>query len=436
MYLKNTLEHLAQFSLATKYYGLVFSCLLLLCFSTALNAEESLPLSLQEAETLALESEPGRDSLIASADALQELSVAAGQLSDPKLRAGLANFPIESGGFSTEGMTQVQLGVRQAFPSGNSREVSTRKFQALALEQLENASTRERNVISAVRELWLDNYYWTNTQKLVEETRPFFKDLLTVTTDLYALGMKDQQDVLRAEIELSRLDDRLININKQVSQAQAKLSKWIGTNAFRPLEPTLPNWSELPSRDSLQQNLRSHPTLNAANARIKAQDANIDLAKASYKPAWAVDLGYAYRDGLLPSGQSRSDFISLGVSVDLPVFKRNRQDKKLSAAVSQRRSASDSHKELVRLLSSQVDTEYARWESLNRRIDLYKDLLLVQTNQQTELAMQAYQNNTGDFAEVMRAYIANLNTQIDFERLQIERAQSYAQLANLGGLTP
>ena len=147
-------------------------------------------------------------------------------------------------------------------------------------------------------------------------------------------------------------------------------------------------------------------------------------------------MGYAYRDGLLPTGQSRSDFISLGVSVDLPVFKRNRQDKKLSAAVSQRRSASDSHKELVRQLSSQVDTEYARWESLNRRIDLYKDLLLVQTNQQTELAMQAYQNNTGDFAEVMRAYIANLNTQIDFERIQIERAQSYAQLANLGGLTP
>ena len=435
MYLKNTLEHNARFSLTTKFYIIVFSILLLFGFSSALCAEETLSLSLQEAEALALGSEPGRDSLLASADALQELSVAAGQLADPKLRAGLANFPFESGGFSTEGMTQVQLGIRQAFPAGNTRKVNTRKFQALALEQLENAGTRERDVISAVRELWLENYYWISTQKLVEETRPFFKDLLTVTTDLYAVGMKDQQDVLRAELELSRLDDRLININKQVSQAQAKLSKWIGINAFRPLEPTLPNWSKLPTQDSLQQTLRSHPALNAASARIKAQDANIDLAKASYKPAWAVDLGYAYRDGLLPTGQSRSDFISLGISVDLPLFKKNRQDRKLAAAVSQRRSASESHKDLLRYLSSQIDTEYARWESLNRRIDLYNDMLLIQTNQQTELAMQAYQNNTGDFAEVMRAYIANLNTQIDYQRLQIERAQSYAQLANLGGLT-
>ena len=435
MYLKNTLEHHARFSLTTKFYIIVFSILLLFGFSSALCAEETLSLSLQEAEALALGSEPGRDSLLASADALQELSVAAGQLADPKLRAGLANFPFESGGFSTEGMTQVQLGIRQAFPAGNTRKVNTRKFQALALEQLENAGTRERDVISAVRELWLENYYWISTQKLVEETRPFFKDLLTVTTDLYAVGMKDQQDVLRAELELSRLDDRLININKQVSQAQAKLSKWIGINAFRPLEPTLPNWSKLPTQDSLQQTLRSHPALNAASARIKAQDANIDLAKASYKPAWAVDLGYAYRDGLLPTGQSRSDFISLGISVDLPLFKKNRQDRKLAAAVSQRRSASESHKDLLRYLSSQIDTEYARWESLNRRIDLYNDMLLIQTNQQTELAMQAYQNNTGDFAEVMRAYIANLNTQIDYQRLQIERAQSYAQLANLGGLT-
>ena len=84
------------------------------------GAAQAESLSLAEAERIALENEPGQAALLERAGALREQAVAAGQLPDPKLRVALANFPIESGGFSTEGMTQAQLGVRQAFPPGNS----------------------------------------------------------------------------------------------------------------------------------------------------------------------------------------------------------------------------------------------------------------------------------------------------------------------------
>ena len=166
------------------------------------------------------------------------------------------------------------------------------------------------------------------------------------------------------------------------------------------------------------------------------KNSSIDLAKANYKPGWAIDAGYAYRDGRLPNGESRSDFISVGVSVDLPLFTKNRQDRKLAAAINQRRAATESHEQLVRGLSSQLNAEIARWESLQRRMDLYETQIIVQTKEQAQAALLAYQNNTGDFAEVMRGYIANLNAQLDYDRLQVERAQSYALLANLGGITP
>ena len=79
-------------------------------------AQQRVPLTIAEAEDLAVAAEPGLDALLARADAMQEQAVAAGQLPDPMLRVGLANYPIQSGGFSTEGMTQAQLGVRQVFP--------------------------------------------------------------------------------------------------------------------------------------------------------------------------------------------------------------------------------------------------------------------------------------------------------------------------------
>ena len=399
-------------------------------------AKQNSPLSLAEAESLALQSEPGQASLLASADAYQELSIAAGQLPDPKLRAGLANYPLESGNFSTEGMTQLQLGVRQAFPAGNTRAVNTRQFQSRALEMNEKAENRQRDVLSSVRHSWLETYYWTRAQGLVSESRTYFTDLVSLTQDLYSVGAKDQQDVLRSELELSRLDERLITIDKQILSSQAQLSRWIGTDATRPLASHLPDWTHIPSSKSLQANLLTHPTVKASLARVAVKNSSIDLAKANYKPGWAIDAGYAYRDGRLPNGESRSDFISVGVSVDLPLFTKNRQDRKLSAAVNQRRAATESHEQLVRGLSSQLNAEIARWESLQRRMDLYETQIIVQTKEQAQAALLAYQNNTGDFAEVMRGYIANLNAQLDYDRLQVERAQSYALLANLGGITP
>jgi len=396
-------------------------------------AQQVLPLTLMEAENLALEEEPGQASLLARANALEEQSVAAGQLPDPKLRVGLANFPIQSGGFTTEGMTQAQLGIRQSFPPGKTRAASTRQFQSLALEMTESAEGRGRDVLTAVRVAWLETYYWNRSHLIVTESRPFFDDLVTVTRSYYAVGRKDQQDVLRAELELSRLDDRLIDINRQQALARAALSEWVGAQASRPVAQKLPQWKQVPALQALRAEMPTHPALKAADSRIAARKAGVALAEERYKPGWALDIGYGYRDGTLSNGDPRSDFVSLAVTMDLPVFRKNRQDRTLAAALSERRAANESREQLLRRLSSQLDAEYARWQELNRRVELYERQILNQAEDRARAAMAAYQSDAGDFDDVMRGHIDNLNTRLDHIRLQVERAQSYAVLANLGG---
>lgn len=397
-------------------------------------AQQTLPLTLAEAERRALDQEPGQAAFLAQADALQEQSVAVGQLPDPKLRMGLANFPIESGGFRTEGMTQGQIGIRQSFPPGRTRAVSTRQFQSLSAEMSENADARGRDVLTLARNAWLETYYWNRAHTIVAESRPFFSDLVTITRSLYAVGSKDQQDVLRAELELSRLDDRLIEINKQRVRARAALSEWVGAASTRPIAEKLPGWESVPPLEALRDAVVTHPALRAADARIDAKRAGIDLARERYKPGWALDLGYGYRNGSLPNGSPRSDFVSLSVTVDLPLFRKNRQDRGLAAALSERRAATESRDQLLRRLSSQLEAEYGRWQELSRRVELYERLILTQAEDQANAALAAYQSEASDFADVMRGFIDELDTRLDHIRLQTERAQSYAVLANLGGL--
>ena len=65
---------------------------------------------------------------------------------------------------------------------------------------------------------------------------------------------------------------------------------------------------------------------------------------------------------------------------------------------------------------------------------MYESSILVLSADHAQAALLAYQSDAGDFADVMRGYIDEMNTRLDHLRLQIERAQSYVVLANLGGL--
>ena len=408
-------------------------CIASLAF-TPVFAQPAIPLTLAEAEDRALSAEPGQQALMARAAALSDRSVVAGELPDPTLRVGINNFPIQSGGFTTEGMTHAAVAFRQAFPAGDSRTIKTRRFEQLAGEMQQQAEARGRNTLTATREAWLELYYWQQARELVSESRPFFDDLATITRSLYAVGRKSQQDVLRAELELSRLDDRVIEIERQESRAEAALGQWVGDHASRPIARKLPAWQQVPDLTSMQAALQQHPLMMAADAQIEARAADVDLANERSKPSWAVDVGYSYRDGSLPSGEPRSDFITVGFTVGLPVFRKKAIDGNLSAALQEKSAARSGREQTLRSLSSQLDSEYTRWHDLTRRLSLYESRILSQVAGNAEASLLAYQSDQSDFANVMLAYIDNLNTRIEHIRLQVERAQSYAVLANLGGI--
>lgn len=403
---------------------------------SGVSADTRVPLTIAEAEDLATAREPGMAALLARSQAVREKAIAAEQLPDPTLRIGLANFPISGGGFSAEGMTQAQLGLRQAFPRSRARELAGESMRSQGAAFRHRADARRRDVVYTVRRAWLEVYYTRQAWTLVNESRPFFEDLVTITRSMYGVGRKTQHDVLRAELELSRLEDRLIDIAGKQAQAQAGLSRWLAEDAYRPLTASLPAWSEPPVAGDLRSSVALHPLLLASEADVSSRDAAVGKAEEEKHPGWALDVGYGYRDGFLPSGEPRSDFVSVAVTVDLPLFGENRQDRRLAAALRQRSAAKDAKAELEARLLSELEVEGARFAELSRRLSLYEGRILEQSRGQAQAALLAYQSDAGDFADVMRSSIDELNSRLDHLRLQVDRAQSQAALARLGGFQP
>ncbi|MFO7550443.1 MAG: TolC family protein [Haliea sp.] len=398
------------------------------------NASDDV-LMLTEAVDIAISADPWLTGSRLTQAALTNEATAAATLPDPRMTLMAGNFPVDSFDINQEPMTQLSVGISQMFPRGDTLALAQRKKQELALQHPLLREDRRARVTATVTQLWLDAYHAQESIRLIELDRGLFEHLVDASRATYATaaGRARQQDVIRAQLELTRLEDRMIALRQRQEAAQMRLSEWIGSRAGDQLAATLPaeapreSVATLGSDQERYERLRHHPTLLALERRIEATETDLDLARQKYKPEWGLSAQYGYRDRDL-MGRDRADLFSLGVTFDLPLFTANRQDKEVSAAARHAEAIRTEKQLLIRQLMAELETASVQLARLDERHALYSDRLLPQMAEQAEASLAAYNNDDGDFAEAIRARIAELNASIEALAIAVKRQKTIAQI--------
>jgi outer membrane protein TolC len=406
----------------------------LLAFAPAFEALCAAPaLTLDEAQQLALREDPMLASRDASAVALQEAAVADAQLPDPKFKFSLFNYPTDTFSRTREPITQLRFGVNQAFPRGDTLALRSRRTRERAEKERARLDDDRLFILKATRTRWLEAYYWMRAEDIVLQNLSLFGQLVDITESQYAAGKQKQQDVLRAELELGLLQDRLTGILTRQESARAQLGKWIGNDAYRPFASAFPELPQVPALAQMEAALVRHPKLSMEHSNIRIQRIGVDLAREAYKPAWSVGVDYGIRGGENADGSERADFVAATVVLDVPLFTGKRQDRRLAAAQQQANAALLTRDDRLRDLRSQLHKAHAEWRRLGQRLHLYETTLLKQAGENTEASLNAYQSDATDFATLMRARITELNAQLQALRIRVDRAKSQAELLYFAG---
>ncbi|VEG90893.1 TolC family protein [Legionella spiritensis] len=393
-----------------------------------------MPLTLEKAEREALLQAPETKSLQAAARAFEQSAIAAGQLADPKLLLGTLNVPVNTFSFNQEGMTQIQIGLQQSFPRGRSLHYQSLQNKDLSAAESHRQHTMRLQILQDVRIGWLNLYYGLRARQIVIAQKKIFRDLVRVTESLLANNKAQQKDVIRAQLELTELDNRLLDIEQQIEIARAALSRRIGPKYSRLASPQrLPDWSSPPSPGQLQEKIKQHPVLNTDKALILAEQAKVHLAKQQYKPGLVAGVAYGIRQGRDDEGRSRPDFLTAQVGVDLPLFTRNRQDRVLKASEENLLSIRENQISNYRRLCELLKQSYATWKQQQKSAQLYQRHLFSQAKQYAEATRTAYQNAQTDFPTLARAYIRELDTQLAGLKAEVNRDIARARLLYLQG---
>lgn len=427
--------------------------LILMCASISVSHAAKTVITLQEAIERAVTNDPWADGNNQKYRATLAKSSAAGTMADPVVSLGMMNVPVDSLEFDQEAMTQLKVGVSQMFPRGDTLTIKQAKLATSAQKFPLMQEDRKARLTAQVTNIWLDIYLAQKTINLITRDKALFEQTADVARASYssAVGKTRQQDVIRSQLELIQLDDRLTVEYQNLETSIAQLNEWlhlfpddlysneinfetqINTMEVTSILPTilLQNsglfQSETLPRNTLAKLVSNHPTVRLIDINRIVALKDVAIANQQYKPQWGLNASYAYRDDI-PNGDSRSDFFSIGISFDVPLFTHNRQEKLVSAAALEAESIKTDKLMLTKSLISQIEKEHRNLKRLTQRQQLYATQLITQSHEQAEASLTAYTNDDGDFAEVIRARIAELNTQIAALKIDINLLKTTARI--------
>jgi len=416
---------------------LLLPLLILILSLSPLSAFAELPVDSEPLAALLMEVADHNPALQAAREQVKVSAARIDQVSalpDPQLSFSLISYPIDSFRSDKTAMTGNDFKLSQMFPFPG--KLSTKK--ELAHQQVLWADAKYADLLLQVRQQVRDNWYKLSFQDqavaLTQSHLGLMDDLIRLVEARYQVGKGMQQNVLKSQVERSRLFDRLLGLQENAEISRATINSLVNRSTDFPLGE-LSVQQEIvyaPSLSELQQQAREkRPMFKAFDALIGQSQQKTKLAQLDYRPDFNVWAGYRFRDDGLPDGGT--DFVSGGISINLPfpVTKRRAAVKEADAGL---RMAQQQRRDFSRQVDFELHRNLTELTQAKKLVALYETGIIPQAEQAYKATLAAYQVDKVDFLALADSLMTLYGFRIDLARARSDAQRSAARLLATTGL--
>jgi len=420
----------------------IATCILLLLGIVPLGAgaEESRPnvpssLSLEWCLERAREANPLLARASAAASAAEHRIRPAGAFEDPRIAYEASNLPIGGFDFSSTPLSGHQFGLRQKLPYpgllSNRENAARRGAEASGLRVEDQVLVTDGGVEAA----WSELGFSQRALDITDRNIALLRQLSATAESRYRVGTGLQQDVLRAQVELTALLQERLRREESVAQAEARLAELLDL----PHDTALPRTTALefaaqqpalaPLLDSLEE--RS-ARLKAGLKQVEAAETRVRVAELEGLPD--VDLGVGYRLRQKVSGDpvDGDDFLSAGLTVRLPVD-RSKWRARVSEQQALLRRAQAEYRAAHARLVSQTRRAHAELVRASSEEALLETGLVPQAEQSLESSRSAYQVGRIEFLSLLDSQVRLLGAELRLVRARADKRRAFAALESAAG---
>ena len=365
------------------------------------------PLTFRAALQRATNEAPSLRASVSGVDAARSAEIASGRLPDPTLSVGIDNFPVSGPpafSFTRESMTMARIGVEQAFPNPAKRRAERTRAQAGIGVAEAGLAVEAQNVRLETALAWVDLYYARRRLGQLQVLDQSLGDLQATVSARLASGSARPSAALEPDQLRAAVGDRRSELAADVAKAQARLARFTG-------DPQADVSGDPPildvNRTQLVAGLTSLPGLQALDAGVSVADAETELARADKRPDWRVSTSYGRRD------PAYGDMVSVGVSIDLPLFPKRRQDPMIAARASEAERARLLRTAGEREFTAALDGDLADHAMHHQRLMNARNTLVPLAKRRAELDMASYAAGKLDLGSALLSTLALAEAEVD-----------------------
>ena len=378
----------------------------------------------------ALQKNPGVQSALHAVEAQRRRVPQAKTLPDPTVGVGWAGnitpFSVQDGDPSSyRGVSASQ----QLLYPGKLKlrgEIASKEADAAYWDY----EAARRRVTAAVKSAYYDYFYYDKAIEITQKDKDLLQKLAAIAEARYRVGKGIQQDVLKAQTEISLLLQRLTVLEQQRKTAQVRLNTLLARDPEGSLPPAA-NVEQTNLNYSLEQLYqfgRENDTgVHRQQQMIQRNELAVDLAQKDYYPDMNVAYLYQQRPGL-------PDMNGFMFTINVPVFYRTKQREAVRQSTEEKISTQRSKDDRQNELNFELKQQYLAAKASDELLRLYSQGVVPQASLALESSMSSYQVGNVDFLSVLGNFSTVLNYEISYYRELANYQMALAQMETIVGV--
>ena len=363
-----------------------------------------------------------------AAQSAREMAVAAGQLPDPTLTAGINNLPIngpDRSSLTRDFMTMRSVGVMQQFTRADKRTARAARYEREAEAAGAGRTLAVADLQRDTALAWLDRHYQERMREVLAAQRDEARLQIEAADAAYRGGRGSQADAFLARTAVAQIEDRIAQADRQIDVAKIRLARWVGAAASRPLGAAPNIEATMLDAAALEHHIYHHPQIELLVRQEQVARAEVDIAQANKRSDWSAELMYSQR------GPAYSNMVSINFSIPWQIDRANRQDRELAAKLTLIDQLQAQREEVTREHLADARSWLQQWQSNRDRLARYDESLIPLSVERTRAALAAYRGNQTPLNSVLEARRMEIDTRLERVRLEMENAGVWAQLEYL-----
>jgi outer membrane protein TolC len=332
-------------------------------------------------------------------------------------------------GFSNSAFSYIGVGLSQELPYPGKRALrgDVAQHDADSLHAQSNAVARE--VVETLKLAYIRLAYLQQTLPILDRDDQVLTQMQQIAESRYRVGQGNQQDVLKAQLQHTKILQDIAMHHQEAGTLQAQLKELLNRPQESPdivTEPLTPRPLPYSADELLARVHDQNADVHTRSVMVSRESAQVALAHKDFKPDFNLQYLYQHTSSQFP------DYYMATVGISLPNRSRSRAAL-AEAEEDQERATLDLQAALQHGLA-EVKQQYVIIQTSNEQLTIYREGLLPQAEATFQAALAAYQSNRQDFESLLSSFLDVLNLNLAYVRELADHEAALARVERLTGV--